>query len=138
MSAVFVFQAEDGIRDLTVTGVQTCALPIFALLPRPGPRPWRRAVAGPALLLVLTLAVVCWGVYAVYAAPDLMLAAPPGAGLVELPAVVLSAPGGRALVATCVLALLLLWVATALALRDVLAAYAGPASADIPGAGLLP
>src|SRR5256886_16024854 len=26
----FFFQAEDGIRDLTVTGVQTCALPIFA------------------------------------------------------------------------------------------------------------
>src|SRR5207248_3825220 len=24
-------QAEDGIRDRTVTGVQTCALPIFAL-----------------------------------------------------------------------------------------------------------
>src|SRR3989475_13218519 len=31
----FFFQAEDGIRDLTVTGVQTCALPICA---RPGPR----------------------------------------------------------------------------------------------------
>src|SRR2546430_16141365 len=26
---VFFFQAEDGIRDLTVTGVQTCALPIW-------------------------------------------------------------------------------------------------------------
>src|SRR2546430_15816310 len=25
---IFFFQAEDGIRDLTVTGVQTCALPI--------------------------------------------------------------------------------------------------------------
>src|SRR5262249_58818616 len=25
----FVFQAEDGIRDWSVTGVQTCALPIF-------------------------------------------------------------------------------------------------------------
>src|SRR6266852_7133594 len=25
----FFFQAEDGIRDATVTGVQTCALPIF-------------------------------------------------------------------------------------------------------------
>src|SRR5689334_24377113 len=29
-SAVFFFQAEDGIRDGTVTGVQTCALPIYA------------------------------------------------------------------------------------------------------------
>src|SRR5689334_24211018 len=26
----FFFQAEDGIRDGTVTGVQTCALPIFS------------------------------------------------------------------------------------------------------------
>src|SRR5256885_9695952 len=26
----FFFQAEDGIRDYKVTGVQTCALPIFA------------------------------------------------------------------------------------------------------------
>src|SRR5205807_2951274 len=28
----FFFQAEDGIRDYKVTGVQTCALPIFLLL----------------------------------------------------------------------------------------------------------
>src|SRR2546427_498562 len=28
-SSFFFFQAEDGIRDLTVTGVQTCALPIW-------------------------------------------------------------------------------------------------------------
>src|SRR3712207_9334787 len=28
----FFFQAEDGIRDIGVTGVQTCALPIFARL----------------------------------------------------------------------------------------------------------
>src|SRR5208282_6661394 len=27
----FFFQAEDGIRDATVTGVQTCALPIYRL-----------------------------------------------------------------------------------------------------------
>src|SRR5690349_22457394 len=29
----FFFQAEDGIRDLYVTGVQTCALPIFRAPP---------------------------------------------------------------------------------------------------------
>src|SRR2546430_11284351 len=29
MDYFFFFQAEDGIRDLTVTGVQTCALPIL-------------------------------------------------------------------------------------------------------------
>src|SRR5690606_39912291 len=30
----FFFQAEDGIRDFHVTGVQTCALPIYDLLPQ--------------------------------------------------------------------------------------------------------
>src|SRR5438034_8834554 len=29
----FFFQAEDGIRDHCVTGVQTCALPIFPVCP---------------------------------------------------------------------------------------------------------
>src|SRR5207245_6215112 len=32
----FFFQAEDGIRDATVTGVQTCALPILPGLARRG------------------------------------------------------------------------------------------------------
>src|SRR5690554_7068126 len=38
----FFFQAEDGIRDADVTGVQTCALPISATAPWPPlltPRP---------------------------------------------------------------------------------------------------
>src|SRR5437588_8954119 len=30
LSVFFFFQAEDGIRDHCVTGVQTCALPIFS------------------------------------------------------------------------------------------------------------
>src|SRR6266576_360879 len=30
---IFFFQAEDGIRDLYVTGVQTSALPIFSIRP---------------------------------------------------------------------------------------------------------
>src|SRR5690349_22185255 len=30
----FFFQAEDGIRDLYVTGVQTCALPISTIINR--------------------------------------------------------------------------------------------------------
>src|SRR5258707_9391164 len=30
-SLLFFFQAEDGIRDIGVTGVQTCALPIFGV-----------------------------------------------------------------------------------------------------------
>src|SRR2546429_9394243 len=42
VSAFFFFQAEDGIRDVAVTGVQTCALPISrgGRLP-PG---WRGAI----------------------------------------------------------------------------------------------
>src|SRR5216683_7816971 len=36
----FFFQAEDGIRDLIVTGVQTCALPIYG-----GPE-WRPSPGG--------------------------------------------------------------------------------------------
>src|ERR1039457_1113332 len=31
-SLFFFFQAEDGIRDYKVTGVQTCALPIYSVL----------------------------------------------------------------------------------------------------------
>src|SRR5260221_9885468 len=37
MSRVFFFQAEDGIRDHCVTGVQTCALPISPILMSPPP-----------------------------------------------------------------------------------------------------
>src|SRR5580693_7012459 len=35
--AFFFFQAEDGIRDGTVTGVQTCALPIYQTTSLPAP-----------------------------------------------------------------------------------------------------
>src|SRR2546430_1075312 len=38
----FFFQAEDGIRDLTVTGVQTCALPICQAEPGHGRQSLRR------------------------------------------------------------------------------------------------
>src|SRR5256884_2531681 len=49
---VFFFQAEDGIRDVAVTGVQTCALPISiawpgtAALRRSGPEPLFGAFPG--------------------------------------------------------------------------------------------
>src|SRR2546421_1868563 len=47
----FFFQAEDGIRDLIVTGVQTCALPISRVARDDGrERDERRRVAGPAAL----------------------------------------------------------------------------------------
>src|SRR5258708_30357600 len=44
----FFFQAEDGIRDDLVTGVQTCALPIFACPCCGAPcssLPWRAMIA---------------------------------------------------------------------------------------------
>src|SRR5690606_40757667 len=40
---LFFFQAEDGIRDFHVTGVQTCALPIWRRGRRAITRPTRRA-----------------------------------------------------------------------------------------------
>src|SRR2546429_6705451 len=36
VEAFFFFQAEDGIRDVAVTGVQTCALPISYILESTG------------------------------------------------------------------------------------------------------
>src|SRR5438874_4852147 len=41
IGAVIFFQAEDGIRDLYVTGVQTCALPIWRIASRGGARSGR-------------------------------------------------------------------------------------------------
>src|SRR5687767_6457600 len=41
----FFFQAEDGIRDKLVTGVQTCALPIFCLLKKPLPDALMKKIA---------------------------------------------------------------------------------------------
>src|SRR5438094_355340 len=43
---LFFFQAEDGIRDRTVTGVQTCALPISRRSARRGGRTARGAPCG--------------------------------------------------------------------------------------------
>src|SRR3712207_9483021 len=53
---VVFFQAEDGIRDIGVTGVQTCALPI--LLPNRVVLP--ALAAGTALLLLPALADGAW------------------------------------------------------------------------------
>src|SRR5262249_57951415 len=46
---IFFFQAEDGIRDWSVTGVQTCALPIYLGIHhnhRPGASPNHRIDRG--------------------------------------------------------------------------------------------
>src|SRR2546422_3659807 len=54
LSIVFFFQAEDGIRDVAVTGVQTCALPISGANPSitlplgtaPGQNPLQAEIMG--------------------------------------------------------------------------------------------
>src|SRR2546421_7308777 len=71
VSYFFFFQAEDGIRDLIVTGVQTCALPIYwtgrfsftfavSLLGLIGPRVVQFL---PALLLTSWCAATVWAVH---------------------------------------------------------------------------
>src|SRR2546427_11018608 len=47
----FFFQAEDGIRDLTVTGVQTCALPILGVVDY--------EVVGQEVVVLLNPEIVC-------------------------------------------------------------------------------
>src|SRR5437016_13551102 len=55
---VFFFQAEDGIRDWSVTGVQTCALPIYmaagAHYSRPFVPIWN------AMILLVLYFIVVW------------------------------------------------------------------------------
>src|SRR5690606_39394139 len=55
----FFFQAEDGIRDFHVTGVQTCALPIFVVswLPLAGSSPLSNWLAGQPLITNVASAV---------------------------------------------------------------------------------
>src|SRR2546430_5468005 len=56
LSVCFFFQAEDGIRDLTVTGVQTCALPIY------DPRRADKAGAVLALVGVVNIPIIYFSV----------------------------------------------------------------------------
>src|SRR5260370_29993320 len=67
--AFFFFQAEDGIRDSSVTGVQTCALPISSptATHRPDRSPVGASARAPcaALALLLLGAVAAAGLLAV-------------------------------------------------------------------------
>src|SRR5436305_14374405 len=48
MRSCFFFQAEDGIRDADVTGVQTCALPIWRVFTRQRLLEWETAAEAEA------------------------------------------------------------------------------------------
>src|SRR2546422_7798782 len=48
---LFFFQAEDGIRDVAVTGVQTCALPIWIAIGRLADTYSRRLIIAIGLIL---------------------------------------------------------------------------------------
>src|SRR3989449_7350717 len=66
MQCFFFFQAEDGIRDVAVTGVQTCALPIYptkdkriaagfyAVAPAPDGSVWGTALGFPGAVVRLS------------------------------------------------------------------------------------
>src|SRR2546430_5798040 len=58
LSCFFFFQAEDGIRDWTVTGVQTCALPICHLTRKSATAFSRGGDSGPGALSILAVAAV--------------------------------------------------------------------------------
>src|SRR2546425_4065956 len=55
----FFFQAEDGIRDKLVTGVQTCALPIYAQVVYPVNTTYPFAT-NPASTVTITLSQANW------------------------------------------------------------------------------
>src|SRR3989442_3383488 len=60
IAGFYFFQAEDGIRDADVTGVQTCALPISPVpkLPLGGEPGWQSIIA--SVMPSMTSASTCW------------------------------------------------------------------------------
>src|SRR3712207_8532987 len=61
----FYFQAEDGIRDIGVTGVQTCALPIF------GGRLFDEQAVASAILAAIAFCLLSSGFYLINDVRDL-------------------------------------------------------------------
>src|SRR5215217_9319778 len=67
----FFFQAEDGIRDIGVTGVQTCALPISP------PGGCGRSTIAATMRLVVASLFACWVKTAGANAPEPVAASTP-------------------------------------------------------------
>jgi len=80
----------------------------------------RSVYVGSALLLALVLSSLSLGVFGAFAAPGLSIGASASAAVFDLPAAIAPGPRGRALGALGAVVLLVLFAATALALRDVL------------------
>src|SRR2546422_10121017 len=72
----FFFQAEDGIRDVAVTGVQTCALPIsterFLVPPEPETFLWEQMDGNTSLQEIATAYVLKYGEFDFDIIPNLI------------------------------------------------------------------
>jgi hypothetical protein len=110
--------AGGGPLGASLAGLATLVLGAIGLVPAAG----RRGLVAPAALLALALAAACWGVYAVAAAPEIMLSGSLAEPLLRLPDVV---PGAAGLTPLVAVALLALFLAAAGALRERVAALAG-------------
>lgn len=80
------------------------------------------ASTGSGLLLAVVLGALCLGVYGAHSAPGIAIGAPVIAAVFDIPSAVVPGAPGRALVVLTAVVLLLLFSATALALRDALGA----------------
>jgi hypothetical protein len=93
------------------------------------PAPRRRgppAAMGPLALMAAVASAIAWGVYAAAAAPDLALGGSPLTPLLRLPSRAVGPRTGGTLALLAVVAVVLLLVTAAVALRERLATTAGP------------
>jgi hypothetical protein len=96
----------------------------------------RGVYVGSGLLLALVLSSLSLGVFGAFAAPGLSIGAPASAAVFDLPAAIVPGPRGRVLGALGAAVLLVLFAATALALRGVLRRAArGPDQGEPAAAG---
>lgn len=89
----------------------------LALIRAAAPSSRAAAALGPATVFGVVLAATCWGVYTVAEAPDLSIGARAAASLVGLVPVVADEPWRSRLLAAILLALVALFLASAVALR---------------------
>ena len=98
----------------------------------PGRAPGSRS--GSALPPAIVFGAICLGIYGAYSAPGLSIGMSPLAAVFDVPGVVVPGPAGRSLVTVSAVVLLVMFSATALALRGVLARAWGQAVPSPSGA----